>query len=168
VVSRREETGMRSLVEDVAEFHRKIGIVPQSSSLSLEGEGRGEGDYGRIKPAVLLRRLGYIDEEAREVHEALIEAAAAATGFKVALDAPEVVHVVQELIDLTYVIAGTFAELGIDPDPAWRAVHEANLRKVAAPGGGKAIKPEGWTPPVVPVLPLELEAQPVAGGAPSF
>jgi predicted HAD superfamily Cof-like phosphohydrolase len=66
------------------------------------------------------------------------------------------------------VIAGTFAELGIDPDPAWRAVHEANLRKVAAPGGGKAIKPEGWTPPVVPVLPLELEAQPVAGGAPSF
>jgi predicted HAD superfamily Cof-like phosphohydrolase len=75
------------------------------------------------------------------------------------MHAPEVAHLVQELIDLTYVIAGTFVELGIDPEPAWQAVHEANLRKVAAPGGGKAIKPAGWTPPEVPVRPLELQSE---------
>jgi phosphoribosyl-ATP pyrophosphohydrolase len=166
---------MRQLVEDVASFHREIGYgdasrplsvggapSPSSPSLggglspsSLEGEGRGEGDFQRITPAVLLRRLAYIDEEAREVHEALIEAASLAAMRDLPLDAPEVAHVVQELIDLTYVIAGTFAELGIDPDPAWRAVHEANLRKVAASCGGKAVKPEGWQPPVVPVRTLQ-------------
>ena len=93
---------MKQLVEDVAAFHRKIGYV--------EDDGR------RITPATLLRRLAYIDEEAREVHEAMLEAAALSDRGELPLDAPEVAHAVQELIDLTYVIAGTFAELGIDPD----------------------------------------------------
>jgi predicted HAD superfamily Cof-like phosphohydrolase len=133
---------MKQLVEDVAAFHRKIGY----------------GDHNAcISTAVLLRRLAYIDEEAHEVHEAMLEAAALAEGGRLPLEVPEVAHAVQELIDLTYVIAGTFAELGIDPDPAWRAVHEANLRKVAGPAGGKAVKPPGWTPPDVPVQPLVLE-----------
>jgi predicted HAD superfamily Cof-like phosphohydrolase len=139
---RAKEDAVKQLVEDVAAFHRKIGY-------GQDGSG--------IAAAVLLRRLAYIDEEAREVHEAMLEAAALAGGSELALDTPVVAHAVQELIDLTYVIAGTFAELGIDPDPVWRAVHEANLRKVAAPGGGKAVKPPGWLPPVVPVEPLELE-----------
>jgi predicted HAD superfamily Cof-like phosphohydrolase len=134
---------MKQLVEDVAAFHRRIGYA----------DSYGQG----ITAAILRRRLAYIDEEAREVHEAMAEAAALADGGELPLTAPEVAHAVQELIDLTYVIAGTFAELGIDPDPAWRAVHEANLHKVAAPGGGKAVKPPGWTPPVVPVEALELE-----------
>ena len=142
---------MRQLVEDVAAFHRRIGYA--------DNYGRG------ITAAIIRRRLAYIDEEAREVHEAMSEAASQAGSSDLPLDAPEVAHLVQELIDLTYVIAGTFVELGIDPDPAWRAVHEANLRKVAAPGGGKAIKPAGWTPPEVPVEPLQLQADILEQGA---
>ena len=142
---------MRQLVEDVAAFHRKIGYA--------DNYGRG------ITADMIRRRLAYIDEEAREVHEAMNEAACAAEGRDAPLDSPEVAHLVQELIDLTYVIAGTFVELGIDPEPAWQAVHEANLRKVAAPGGGKAIKPEGWQPPEVPVKPLYLQSQVVEQGA---
>jgi predicted HAD superfamily Cof-like phosphohydrolase len=95
----------------------------------------------------------------------MTEAACAAEGRDASPDSPEVAHLVQELIDLTYVIAGTFVELGIDPEPAWQAVHEANLRKVAAPGGGKAIKPEGWQAPEVPVKPLYLQSQVVEQGA---
>jgi len=136
---------MRQLVEDVAAFHRKIGYA--------DNYGRG------ITAAIIRRRLAYIDEEAREVHEAMAEAACASEDGDLSMHAPEVAHLVQELIDLTYVIAGTFVELGIDPEPAWQAVHEANLRKVAAPGGGKAIKPAGWSPPEVPVRPLELQSE---------
>src|SRR5688572_25780361 len=66
-------------------------------------------------------------------------------------------HVVQELVDLAYVITGTFLELGIDPEPAWQAVHAANMQKEAAPGGGKAVKPDGWQPPLIPVMPLAVE-----------
>ena len=136
---------MRNLVEDVAAFHRKIGYA------ELNGQG--------LRADIIRRRLAYIDEEAREVHEAMSEAACLADNGELSMHDPEVAHMVQELIDLTYVIAGTFAELGIDPEPAWQAVHAANLRKVAAPGGGKAIKPEGWQPPEVPVQPLELSSE---------
>ena len=142
---------MRQLAEDVAAFHRTIGC----------GELNGRG----LSAAIMRRRLAYIDEEASEVHEAMTEAAVLAGEGELSPETPEVADLVQELIDLTYVIAGTFVELGIDPEPAWQAVHEANLRKMAAQGGGKAIKPEGWQPPEVPVLPLYLESHPVAGGA---
>jgi len=36
---------------------------------------------------------------------------------------------------------------------------------VGAPDGGKAVKPEGWGPPVVPVVPLPAAAHAGAGGA---
>jgi len=131
---------MRSLVEDVTAFHRKIGYA--------DSYGCG------LSADIIRRRHSYIDEESREAHEAMVEAAERS---ELSMQAPEVAHMVQELIDLTYVIAGTFVELGIDPEPAWRVVHQANLRKEAAPGGGKAIKPSGWIAPVVPVVPLQPE-----------
>ncbi len=141
---------MRSLVEDVAAFHRKIGYADRHAN--------------GLAASIIRKRLAYIDEEALETHEAMTEAAFRAEFGELLPESPEVAHLVQELIDLTYVIAGTFLELGIDPEPAWQAVHEANMQKIAAPGGGKAIKPEGWQPPLVPVEPLHLESEVLAQG----
>ncbi len=127
---------MNELVRDVADFHRRLGLPV------------GEG----LTPRILARRQALIAEEAAEAIGAMLEAQQA---VEASSDTAEAVrHVVHELIDLTYVIAGTFVELGIDPQPAWDAVHAANLRKKRPADGGKAVKPAGWTAPVVPVLPL--------------
>ena len=134
---------MNSLVGDVARFHEKIGYS--------DAWGRG------ITPAILKRRLAYIDEEATEVREAMLQAISLVESGPIDDNDPAVRHVVQELVDLAYVITGTFLELGIDPEPAWQAVHAANMQKEAAPGGGKAIKPEGWQPPLIPVMPLAID-----------
>ena len=142
---------MRQLVEDVAAFHRNIGYD--------DTHGR------RLDAGIIRRRLAFIDEEARELHEAMSEAACVGESGELAPESVEAAHLVQELIDLTYVIAGTFLELGIDPEPAWQAVHAANMRKVASPGGGKAVKPAGWQAPLVPVEPLRLESEVVKQGA---
>jgi predicted HAD superfamily Cof-like phosphohydrolase len=141
---------MNQLVEDVTEFHRRLGFPVAE---------------GATAP-VLCHRLALIDEEAAEVRAALqdlinsvVEDASSAEALK---------HVVHELIDLTYVIAGAFVELGIDPQPAWDAVHMANLQKAAPPDGGKAIKPAGWRSPVIPVVPLVFanpDSQAVRSGA---
>lgn len=130
---------MNELVRDVADFHRHLGFP------------LAEGPKARI----LARRLALIDEEASEAIGAMLEALQAVEGSEDASEALR--HVVHELTDLMYVIAGTFLELGIDPQPAWDAVHAANLRKSRPPDGGKAIKPAGWQPPVVPMLPLVFE-----------
>ena len=130
---------MNKLIRDVADFHRHLGFP------------LAEGPT----PRILARRLALIDEEASEVIGAMLEAQQATESH---VDASEALrHVVHELIDLTYVIAGTFVELGIDPQPAWDAVHAANLRKSRPADGGKAIKPAGWVAPVVPMLPLVFE-----------
>jgi len=133
---------VRSLVEDVARFHDKIGYA--------ETWGRG------FTASVLKRRLSYIEEEATEVREAMLNAIALLDNGLVANEDAAVRNVVQELVDLAYVVTGTFLELGIDPEPAWQAVHAANMQKEAAPGGGKAVKPEGWQPPLIPVMPLNI------------
>jgi predicted HAD superfamily Cof-like phosphohydrolase len=135
---------MNEIVHEVAEFHRRLGFPV------------GEGPT----PRILARRLALIDEEAQEVRSAIEEAQRAAEGSAEATEALR--HVVQELVDLTYVIAGTFVELGIDPQPAWQAVHAANMRKSAPPDGGKAVKPADWLAPIVPVVPLVLDDE-VAG-----
>lgn len=55
-----------------------------------------------------------------------------------------------ELVDLIYVALGTAVEYGIELEPFFRAVHDANMAKVE--GGvrrrpdGKILKPEGWQP----------------------
>ena len=52
-----------------------------------------------------------------------------------------------ELVDLAYVVVGTFVELGIDPTPIWSDIHAANMRKEVNPEGGKPIKPREWRKP---------------------
>lgn len=57
---------------------------------------------------------------------------------------------IDALIDMVYVILGTFIACGVDPQPIWEAVHAANLRKIpAADKGAKVLKPAGWVAPDV-------------------
>ena len=51
--------------------------------------------------------------------------------------------------DLLYVVLGTAVAYGINIDPIFEAIHNANMAKLG--GGmrpdGKILKPEGWQPP---------------------
>lgn len=125
-----------SWLEDVRRFHAAIG------GRSAEG----------FTPTVLKARRRFIEEEAQEAIEALADAEGEAARGEVSLETRR--HLVRELIDLTYVIMGTFAELGVDPEPAWHSVHKANMLKHPSPAGGKAIKPAGWRNPEIPLVEL--------------
>ncbi len=131
---------MNELLEDVRQFHRLLG-------------GRLSSGF---TPAVLAARQRYIDEEFGEVVEAFAEVRAEVerSGPGATARSEAARHLVGELIDLTYVIVGTFVELGIDPEPAWQAVQQANMRKQPSPVGGKAVKPAGWIAPSIPLLEL--------------
>jgi predicted HAD superfamily Cof-like phosphohydrolase len=58
-------------------------------------------------------------------------------------------ELIDGLCDLLYVTYGWAVELGIDLEPAFEAVHEANMKKGPGPvrEDGKKLKPEGWEPP---------------------
>ena len=55
---------------------------------------------------------------------------------------------VHELTDLLYVAYGAIWACGVDPDPVFAEVHDANMRKLDGPrrADGKILKPEGWQP----------------------
>lgn len=56
--------------------------------------------------------------------------------------------VADALVDLIYVTIGCAVEYGIDLDPIFNAVHEANMQKVGGPvrKDGKVLKPDDWEP----------------------
>jgi hypothetical protein len=117
---------------DVLEFHAKMR-APIASGCTTE---------------VLDRRLRFIEEEFREVRDAVLNCRRAVTLQGADLEQWER-SMAQELVDLMYVVLGTFVELGIDPDPVWNAVHDANMAKDPAPDGGKARKGETWKAPAI-------------------
>lgn len=73
---------------------------------------------------------------------------------------PDLVEAVDGLCDLTYVTYGTAEALGVDLEPHFDVVHEANMQKENRPidGHGKrGHKPEGWVDPKVKIAHM-LEA----------
>ena len=56
------------------------------------------------------------------------------------------------IVDAIYFLVGTAVEMGVDLDPLFRAVHEANMRKVKLPGVDKIAKPDGWEHPDIAAL----------------
>lgn len=79
-----------------------------------------------------LLRIKLIEEESKELLEALKN--------KSDIDK------ISEACDLLYVTLGVFVDLGVPPHEFFNAIHEANMRKVKNPTGGKVLKPEGWQP----------------------
>lgn len=83
-------------------------------------------------------RLKLIDEEVRELHEAVGK--------------DNLVEIADALADLLYVTYGYALTLGIDINKIFKIVHASNMAK--ALGGvvtrredGKVLKPDGWVPP---------------------
>lgn len=70
----------------------------------------------------------------------------------------DIVQVADALADLLYVVYGAAVAWGINIDPVFGAVHQANMLKLTGPrrADGKQLKPEGWQPPDIRAV---LDAQ---------
>jgi predicted HAD superfamily Cof-like phosphohydrolase len=113
---------MRSLMQDVAKFHRKfgrpIGAVPVLLS-------KNDADL----------RIDLIAEEAVELVDAI--------------KAGDLTEIADGMGDLIYVIIGAALEFGIDLHPVWNEIQKTNMAKDggATRADGKILKPDGWVPP---------------------
>lgn len=80
-------------------------------------------------------RLRLIREETKELDMAMVEG-----------DLPAIADAIG---DLLYVVLGTAVAHGINIEPVFEAIHDANLAKRGGPirADGKILKPADWTPP---------------------
>ena len=103
----------------VLEFHTKFGATV--------------GDSPAIRNLELRKSL--IEEEFQE--------------FVEAYEQRNLVGMIDAMIDLKYVIDGTFIAFGIDNEPFFDEVHRTNMLKVngSTRDDGKILKPEGWKEP---------------------
>ena len=84
--------------------------------------------------------LGLIDEEHKELHEAV--------------EANDRVEQLDALVDILVVTLGAIRAGGFDGEGAWKEVMGTNFAKIDPVTGkvnkredGKVLKPEGWKPP---------------------
>ncbi len=105
----------------VREFHEAFGLIAPDHPTLDEFPGR--------------LRIQLIEEEARE--------------FAEAVEAGDMVEIVDALCDLLYVTYGAAVTLGVDLEPHFAEVHRSNMAKRGGPkrADGKQLKPEGWQPP---------------------
>ena len=113
------------MFQDVSDFHRRVLQQPQAETPSL------------ISRELIVERWRFLQEELDEFIDA---------GFK-----GDMVGAADGLADIIYVALGTMYIMNLPADSIWRAVHEANMRKVSGPTkrGNKydAMKPPGWVGP---------------------
>ncbi|APU89020.1 HAD hydrolase-like protein [Virus Rctr197k] len=77
-------------------------------------------------------------------------------------ETPNWSEMIDALCDIMYVTVGAAIEMGIDLQPFFDLVHEANMKKAAGPvrEDGKKLKPPGWQPPDIQgLLTTMLEKQ---------
>jgi predicted HAD superfamily Cof-like phosphohydrolase len=104
----------------VAAFHRAMGAPAPAQPTPLS-------------TARAALRVRLIEEEAAE--------------FRDAVERADWYEMIDALVDLLYVTYGAAVEMGVDLEPFFEEVHQANLQKVPATDGGKSIKPGDWSPP---------------------
>ena len=78
-------------------------------------------------------RLDLLDEEVRELHEAV--------------EMGDIVKIADAIGDIAYVIAGTAVTYGIPFDAVLAEVHRSNMTKVNTPAEAKLVKGPGYRPP---------------------
>lgn len=78
-------------------------------------------------------RLAMLDEEVRELHEAM--------------EAGDIVKIADALADITCVVVGTAVPYGIPFDAVLAEVCRSNMTKTNAPDKGKLVKGPGYQPP---------------------
>jgi predicted HAD superfamily Cof-like phosphohydrolase len=126
---------MRKQYEQVREFHEKFGHPVAVKPKYMNVERRCE-------------RFGYMNEELNEF-----------------LAARTVVDQADAMIDLIYFALGTLVEIGVNPEPLFDIVHNANMSKVWPdgtvkydPDTNKVLKPPTFVRPE-PLLAEEIERQ---------
>lgn len=120
--------------------------------------GAVRGDTPEIRDAELRARL--IIEEACETAVGMLGTMKASSMIYDAFDyhwkahkedphGPDMVEAIDGLCDLLYVVFGAFDAFGIDAEPFFHLVHEANMTKLNGPkdANGKQLKPPGFVPP---------------------
>lgn len=56
--------------------------------------------------------------------------------------------------DCLYYLLGCYVEMGIEPDPLFKIVHEANMSKLVnlrKDADGRVLKPDGWSHPDIEI-----------------
>jgi predicted HAD superfamily Cof-like phosphohydrolase len=111
---------MTNPFKDVDRFNLAIDQIPSEANYNLY--------------------LGLIDEEHKELHEAV--------------EANDRVEQLDALIDILVVTMGAIRAGGFDGEGAWNEVMRTNFAKIDTQTGkvrkredGKVLKPEGWEPP---------------------
>ena len=81
-----------------------------------------------------------ISEETRELFDAM--------------DADDMAEIADGIVDSIWVLLALATVYGIDINPLWDEVYEANMRKKGGElrGDGKRLKPDGWIPPRIEEL----------------
>lgn len=99
----------------------------------------------------------------KELHES-IDAAEAKILKKAQPVTDPLVEQVDALIDLLYFGYGSFALMGVDPDPIIKIVHAANMGKLFPDGKphydaitNKVLKPENWEQDFAPEMKIKAE-----------
>jgi predicted HAD superfamily Cof-like phosphohydrolase len=113
---------MHRAQEQVRDFHRACGLARPDIPTFNWKELKGI-------------RLDLIKEEAQEIEDAI--------------DAHDVLGVIDGVCDLLYVAYGMMVAVGVDVEPYWEEVQRANMEKTSGPKreDGKQLKPEGWREP---------------------
>lgn len=123
---------MHRAQQQVRDFHRAMDVpAPRKGLLALPQK--------RVE-----FRLELIREEFEELKEAFAKA------YKYSDGSVEVTpDQIDALCDLLYVTYGTAVEMGLDLEPFFELVQEANMKKTAGPlrADGKKLKPPGWEAP---------------------
>ena len=113
----------------VMEFHEAFGLQRQALPSA------------DVPASLASLRLGLIDEEVGELHDAVGRG--------------DIVAIADALADIAYVVHGAAISYGIDLDAVIREVHRANLSKLDEAGlpvlreDGKVLKSTRYTPPDV-------------------
>lgn len=118
---------MKTNAQRIKDFHVTMGgIAPDTPMLPDK--------------SLLNLRQTLIREEYKEVTEEFDKLISGSSS--------DMTRLVHELTDLLYVAYGAIWACGVDPDPVFEEVHNANMRKLDGPrrADGKILKPEGWQP----------------------
>lgn len=120
----------------VAKFNREVGYqYPDLGAYDYDGQVLGETAFQG--------RAAKLREEAQEFTDAVAK--------------HDMVEAIDALVDTAYIIFGTADLLGVDLDPFFYAVHQANMTKPALgarvdPATGIVPKPAGFVPPDIASL----------------
>ncbi len=125
-----KETGTPSCERMLREFH---------ASKSIHGGLMPDRPTVNVPEWVQTLRMDLLDEEVRELHEAV--------------EKGDIVKIADAIADITYIAVGTAVAYGIPFDAVFAEVHRSNMTKVNVPTEKKVVKgPDYREPHIAEVL----------------